>query len=72
MKAPINPVRSTTISTFIIAYGAIAIFAALTAWVVMLALGALHHDVSTDVPALGFLVVWLGCIAVAMVVKLFR
>lgn len=43
-----------------------------SSWIVMLALGALHHEVSAKVPAVSYWLTFLVIIALHIVVAIFR
>lgn len=53
------------------ALGVIAI-TAINAWILMLLLGALHHEVSQDIPAVGYIGSLLVAIALSFIGGFFR
>lgn len=59
-------------SVILAGLAALLIGALAPAWIIMLALGAIHHDLTADCPALGFGMVYVGCLALGALISIFK
>jgi flagellar biosynthesis protein FliQ len=72
----VTTIKTKTVPVFsLVGLGIVVFVAAMTlldGWVIMLLLGALHHSVSANVPALGFWPSVLIALVIGFIVGLFK